>query len=80
MFRIIFDPRGGKFKVQLLKWGCIWVTVQEHCVDDASPHECYIDRTFGNYDLARQWVRTIGLDRAYREQASHVAWAQGGVQ
>lgn len=71
MFRIIFDPREGVFRVQVFQvaW---WVTVRTRDLDDKS-----IKCGWATLDAARTWVTKNGLSDHYREQAPMRSWLMG---
>lgn len=66
MWRISFNPKVSRFVVQLLKFGCVWVS----CESTLSEEVLY----FETHKEARSWVRSIGLDRLYPEQESKVVY------
>lgn len=63
MYRISFDTRTSRFIVQVLRFGLFWVTCRSKLDHDWQ---------FETYGEARNWVKSIGLDRAYLEQPSRV--------
>lgn len=62
MYRISFDTRTSRFIVQILRFGLFWTTCRSKLADD--------DWQFETYAEARNWVTSIGLNRAYPEQPS----------
>jgi len=66
MFRIHFDHSTGEFVVQVLRYGCIWLTV---CKSISGADGCiHAPRQFPTYAEAREWVASIGLPDLYDEQ------------
>lgn len=63
LFRIHFDPATSCFIVQMLAWGFFWRT----CCDGSAA----VRQTFDTYAQAQEWVKSIGLDKAYREQVPY---------
>lgn len=64
MYRISFDTRTSRFIVQVLRFGLFWITCRSTTLD------CQ----FETYAEARNWVTSIGLNRAYPEQPSKVEY------
>ena len=71
MFRIIFDPREGVFRVQVFQvaW---WVTVRTRDLDDKS-----IRCGWATLEATRAWVTKNGLSDHYREQTPMRSWLMG---
>lgn len=62
MFRIHFEPRGGYWCIQFLRWGLFWVTVTPDSVASLSNAR----KRFSTFDEACQYVEETGIDRAYQ--------------
>ena len=58
MYRITFDPKLGKFVIQICKLQCFWVNAA--------------DWQFDNYDHALAHVKQIGLDKLYQDKSANV--------
>ena len=67
MFRIHFDPKLGRFIVQVQKFGVIWVNVMG-LKDDNSGVEAL---TFKTFDEAVSHVKSIGLDKLYADKSAN---------
>lgn len=62
MYKIIMDPRRGKFVVKLLSWGVFWVTIKRETTNNKS-----VDQTFDTYQDAASFVDATGLKNIYRD-------------
>lgn len=67
MYRIHFDPKIGRFIVQVLAFGFIWVSVQKL----ADSNDKTEPLTFTQFDEATSHVKTIGLDKLYRDKSEN---------
>lgn len=74
MYQIIFSPKTAAWQVQILTYGLFWVSIRTH--NKAEPV------TFDNFDQARAYVDSVGLDQVYRNKADSHAHQlmQGGYQ
>ncbi|MFZ3014376.1 MAG: hypothetical protein WA045_11790 [Nitrospira sp.] len=63
MFRIMFEPKTGTFKIQFIFWGLIWFDVKMQV--EGGKHET---RRFDTYDEARKWVNDSGIAKGFDEQ------------
>lgn len=63
MFRIMFEPKTGTFKIQFMFWGLIWLDVK--MLAEGGKHET---RRFDTYDEARDWVNASGIAHGFDEQ------------
>lgn len=59
LYRIIFDPKMGVWLIQIQQYLVLWASV---CASGKA-------LGFSSYDLARAWVTSTGLDKAYRNLA-----------
>ena len=67
MYRIHFDPKIGRFIVQVLAFGFIWVSVNKL----ADSNDKTEPLTFIQFDQATNHVKTIGLDKLYRDKSEN---------
>ena len=59
MYRLKFSPAIGRWVVQVMVYGMFWSDVRS----DAKP------TSFEDFDKAKDYVRKVGLDMAYRNHA-----------
>lgn len=62
MFRIMFEPSTGLFKIQFCFWGMFWVDVK--MLTDKKRET----RRFDHYGEARKWVEDSGIAQGFDEQ------------
>lgn len=55
MYRIIFNTHNCVWVIQLVKFGFVWTTLK--------------GQEFADYDTAVGYVKTVGLDKVYRDYA-----------
>lgn len=65
MFRIHFDPKLGRFIVQIHHLGMFWRSVMA-LNEDKSGTDLLMFKTF---DEASEYVKSIGLDKLYRDMS-----------
>jgi len=78
MYRIHFDPKIGRFIIQVLVLGFIWAPVKK--LADTNDK---VDRlTFNKFSDAVDHVHAIGLDKLYIDKSANVyqSYASRGVQ
>lgn len=69
MYKITMDPKRGKFIVQLLAYGFLWVTIKRETANNKS-----VDQTFDTYQDAVGFVDSTGLKNIYRDYHESVAY------
>lgn len=67
MFRIHFDPKLGRFIIQVHRFGLLWRSVMA-LNDDSSGTNQMMFKTF---DEASSYVKSIGLDKLYRDGSTN---------
>lgn len=67
MFRIHFDPKLGRFIVQIHHLGMFWRSVMA-LNEDKSGTDLLMFKTF---DEASEYVKSIGLDKLYRNGSAN---------
>lgn len=67
MFRIYFDPKLGRFIIQVHRLGIFWRSVMA-LNDDSSGTNQLMFKTF---DEASEYVKSIGLDKLYRDGSAN---------
>lgn len=72
MYRISFDPKTGRFIIQILRFGLFWVRVMEFVLDTDGSHDHFACAYFQTYDAARKHVEAIGLDQLYQDRSENV--------
>lgn len=74
MYQIIFSPKLAAWQIQILTYGLLWISIRAH--NKTEPV------TFKNFDEARTYADSIGLDQVYRNRADTPAHhiMQGGYQ
>ena len=66
MYRIVFDPRCGRFLVQISAWfGLFWKNVM--CLDASG--DDLIPMAFKTFDEAKEYIASIGLDQLYANKS-----------
>lgn len=64
MFRIMFEPKSGLFKIQFCFWGLIWLDVKMELEGGRET------RRFDTYADARKWVEESGIAHGFDEQST----------
>jgi len=65
MYRIHFDPRFGRFVIQVKFYGCFWRNIVK-LADNNSTTESLMFKTFKE---AEEHVQSIGLDKLYVDRS-----------
>ena len=68
MYRIHFDPKIGRFIIQVLVLGFIWAPVKKL----AESNDKVEQLTFQKFDDAVSHVKSIGLDKLYADKSANV--------
>lgn len=67
MYRIHFDPKIGRFIIQVMVLGCFWAPVKK--LADTNDK---VDRlTFNKFSEAVDHVEAIGLDKLYADKSAN---------
>jgi len=70
MYRIHFDPKIGRFVIQVLVWGIFWKTIQiaRESEDPAKlPSFTFEEHSFRTYSETIAYVQEIGLNTLYKD-------------
>ena len=67
MFRIHFDPKLGRFLIQINRHHIFWKSIMT-LNEDSSSSEVMMFKTFGE---ASDYVKSIGLDKLYRDRSEN---------
>lgn len=67
MYRIHFNPKIGRFIIQVLIFGCIWAPVKKL----AESNDKVEQLTFQKFDDAVSHVKSIGLDKLYADKSAN---------
>jgi hypothetical protein len=68
MFRIHFDPKLGRFIVQVHRFGIFWSSVMALNDDSSGTNQLM----FKTLDEASAYVKSIGLDKLYRDGSANM--------
>ena len=63
IYRIVFCPKIGAWQVQFQRFYFFWVSVREQGKL----------RTFSNYNMASAYIKSMGIDIAYKDWATRPA-------
>jgi len=72
MYRISFDPKTGRFIIQILRFGLFWVNVQREIPGPDGPVTINDTFSFQTYDAARKHVEATGLDQLYQDRSENI--------
>lgn len=76
MFRIFFDPKLGRFIIQVKGYGFFWRTVMSYKDGDNLTSV----KLFETFDQAMDHVKVIGLNKLYRDGSANkfIEFINGG--